>query len=213
MVDHVPVPGRRHLGERALVVVRHHLHELRQQLVPLVEDARGDGRAGALCVLLDERADDRDVGLLERVEADELLVAAAVEAAVLVEDVGDAAAHAGGEVAAGAAEDDDVTAGHVLAAVVADALDDRRHARVADREALAGEPAEERLPGRRAVEDRVADDHVLLGREGRRLRRPDGDRAAGQSLACVVVRVAEERQLDAGREPRAERLARPSRAA
>ena len=46
------------------------------------------------------------------------------EAAVLVEHVGDAAAHAGGEVAAGPAEHDDAAAGHVLAAVVADALDD-----------------------------------------------------------------------------------------
>ena len=37
-------------------------------------------------------------------------------------------------------------AGHVLAAVVADALDDGVGARVAHGEALAGEAAEERLP-------------------------------------------------------------------
>ena len=42
------------------------------------------------------------------------------------EHVGDAAAHAGGEVPAGAAEHDDAAAGHVLAAVIADAFDDRR---------------------------------------------------------------------------------------
>ena len=43
--------------------------------------------------------------------------------AVAVEHVGDAAAHAGGEVAAGAAEHDHAAAGHVLAAVIANALD------------------------------------------------------------------------------------------
>ena len=92
------------------------------------------------------------------------------ERAVLVEDVRDAAAHAGGEVAAGRAEHDDDAAGHVLAAVVADALDDGRRAGVAHGEALAGEAAEERPARGRAVEDRVADDHVLLGAERARRR-------------------------------------------
>ena len=87
----------------------------------------------------------------------------AAKRAVLVEDVGDAAAHAGGEVAPGRPEHDHAAAGHVLAAVVADALDDGVGARVAHREALAREAAEERAPRGRAVEDGVADDHVLLG--------------------------------------------------
>ena len=56
-----------------------------------------------------------------------------------------------------------VPAGHVLAAVVADALDDRVGAGVAHREALARQPAEERAARRRAVERRVARDHVLVG--------------------------------------------------
>ena len=177
------------------------------------EQARGDGGAGALGVLLDERAQLADVVVLERVEADELAVAAPAEAAVLVEHVGDAAAHAGREVAAGAAEHDDAAAGHVLAAVVADALDDGARARVADGEALAGEAAEERPAGGRAVEDGVADDHVLLGDERRVLGRPDGEHAAGEALADVVVRVADERQLDPGREPGAEATGPRSRAA
>ena len=129
------------------------------------------------------------------------------EGAVLVEHVGDAAAHAGGEVAPGAAEHDDAAAGHVLAAVVADALDDRVRARVAHGEALAREAAEERAARGGAVEDGVADDHVLLGGEGRALGRAHGEHAAGEALADVVVRVAAERQLDPGREPGAERLA------
>ena len=89
-------------------------------------------------VRLDELADRLDVVLLERLELDEVEVAARRERAVGVEDVGDAAAHPRGEVAAGRAEHDDASAGHVLAAVVADALDDGARARVAHGEALAG---------------------------------------------------------------------------
>ena len=63
-------------------------------------------------------------------------VAALPEIAVRVPDVGDAAAHAGGEVAAGGAEDDDAAAGHVFAAVVADAFDHGVGAAVADGEPL-----------------------------------------------------------------------------
>ena len=131
--------------------------------------------------------------------------------AVLVEHVGDAAAHAGREVAPGRPEDHRAAAGHVLAAVVADALDDGARARVAHREALAGEPAEERAAGGRAVEHGVADQHVLLGHERGVVGRADGEHAAGQALARVVVGVADQRQLDARRQPRAERL--PGRAA
>ena len=104
-------------------------------------------------------------------------------------------------------EDDDPAARHVLAAVVADALDDGGSAGVPDGEPLARDAAEERAPGRRAVEHGVADDHVLLGRERGVGGRPHRDRPAGEPLACVVVRLTGERQLDSRREPRAEGLA------
>ena len=66
----------------------------------------------------------------------------------------------------------DDAAGHVLAAVVARALDDGDGAGVAHREALAGDAAEIALAGDRAVEHRVADDDRALRR--RRSRRPAG---------------------------------------
>ena len=59
--------------------------------------------------------------------------------------IGDAAAHAGGEIAAGLAEHDDDAAGHVFAAMRADALDDGESARVAHGEALAGDAAEDSI--------------------------------------------------------------------
>ena len=141
-------------------------------------------------MLLDQATQLGLVRRVDRVEADELHVAALGEAAVDVEDVGHTAAHAGAEVAPGAAEHDDGAAGHVLAAVVADALDDGVDAGVAHREALAREAAEEGPAQRRAVQDGVADDDVLLRGEGRLHRRKHGDNAAGQALAGVVVRVA-----------------------
>ena len=73
----------------------------------------------------------------------------------------------GAEVAPGRAEHDDAAAGHVLAAVVADALDDRSGAGVAHAEPLADDAAQEDLAAGRAVGDDVAGDDVLLGDERR----------------------------------------------
>ena len=72
----------------------------------------------------------------ERLDVDQLGVDPLAERAGRVVDVGDPARHAGPEVAPGRPEDDHPTAGHVLAPVVAHALDDGDGARVADTEAL-----------------------------------------------------------------------------
>ena len=117
----------------------------------------------------------------------------------------------GGEIAAGAAEHDDAAAGHVLAAVIADAFDDRLRAAVAHGEPLAGDAAHERLAARRAVERDVADDDVLFGDERRGARRTHDDAAARESLADEVVGLALERQRDPARKKRAEALARRRR--
>ena len=111
--------------------------------------------------------------------------------AVLVEHIGDAARHAGGEVAAGLAEDDDDAAGHVFAAMVAGALDDGDGAGVADGEALAGDAAEVALAGDGAVEHGVADDDRLLRHDAGVRGRADDDAAAGQALADIVVGLAD----------------------
>ena len=107
-------------------------------------------------------------GSAERLEVDHLQVAALGEVLLLVEDEGQAAAHAGGEVAAGRADDDGDAAGHVLAAVVAGPLDDGLRAAVADAEALAGPAAEEGPAAGGPVERHVADQDVVLGDEPRR---------------------------------------------
>ena len=129
------------------------------------------------------------------------------ERAVLVVDIGDAAAHAGGEVAPGAPQHDDGAAGHVFAAVIAGAFDHRRGARIAHAEALAGDAAEIGLAVDRAVHHRVADDDVVLGLRRARGIRIDDDASAGQSLADIIVGRTLQLERDAAREERAEALA------
>src|SRR3954470_7491272 len=206
-----PVPAGRDrlvavLLERGAVVVRHHLHEAELRRLPVVEQPCGDDGIGAALVLVQQLTQEIQILVLEGLEADELLVAALLERPVLVEHVGDPAAHSRSEVAAGAADYEYDAARHVLAAVIADALDDRRRSAVANGEPLADETAEERLARRRPVQDRVSCDDVLLCRERCALGRAERKCPAGEAFTDVVIRLAEERQLDSRREPGTERL-------
>ena len=90
----------RQLGQRALVVARHHLDERAPQNRPSCRAARsatGEPVRSA-CSAISARTSSRSSGC-RCLELDQLHVAAPGEAAVDVEHVGDAAAHAGGEVA------------------------------------------------------------------------------------------------------------------
>ena len=119
------------------------------------------------------------------------------EVALLIEHVGDAAAHAGGEVAAALAEHHHQAVRHVLAAVIAQAFHHRRRAGIAHREALAGHAVEVGFAAGGAVEHHVADQDILFRQEGGSARRIDDQPAAGESLAHVVVGVAFEFERDA----------------
>src|SRR5690606_10783732 len=124
---------------------------------------------------------------------------------------GEAAGETRPEIDAGAAEHDHHAVGHVLAAVIADALDDRDRARVAHGEPLAGRARGEQLAAGRAVQAGVADDDRVPRHELRAVRRPDHEAAAAHALADVVVRVARQREIEPGHVPGAEAL--PGRAA
>ena len=112
---------------------------------------------------------DQAFGLvsLERDERDEIAVH---EPLVGIEQERLPAGHPGAEVAAVRPEDDDGAAGHVLARVVADALDHGHRAGVAHREALARRAGAVELAAGGAVEDRVADEARRRPR-----RRPGGE--------------------------------------
>ena len=177
-------------------------------VVPVVENPLRAAAAGQVEVARDQISDDLHILRVEqRLEIDRGQIAALLgEIAALVEHVGDAAAHAGGEIAAAGAEHEHQAVGHVLAAVVADAFDDRGRAGVANREALAGDAVEERFAAGRAVESNVADQDIFFRSKAGSARRIDDDAAAGEAFADVVVGLAFERERDALGEKRAEAL-------
>src|SRR5262249_17795478 len=200
--------ARSRLGnEYPLVVARHDLHEARLHVDPVAQDAGGVGRSGQLDVAPDQVAYEADlVGLVEPLDVDHAEVATPPEIALDVQHVRDATGHAGAEIPPGAAEHDAPAARHGLAAVVADALDDRVNPAVAHAEPLPGHATHERFAAGRAVEGDVADDDVVLGDERALLRREDDERAAREPLAPVVIGVALEREADAARDESAQAL-------
>src|SRR4051812_29100118 len=145
--------------------------------------------------------EERAVVLVERVEIYHLAVEPLL---VEVEHVGDTTAHAGGDVASGAAEDDDAPPRHVLAGMVTDALDDRDRTGVADAEPLPHDAAHEHLAAGGAVEDDVARDDVVLRTERRVGVGGYADPPAGHPFPDVVVGVSDEPHRDAARNERAE---------
>ena len=168
----------------------------------------GDGGGGVAAVVLYHGAQFLGVLLGERLQFETVEVAVACEVAGFVPDVGDAAAHAGAEVAAGGAQHRHTPAGHILAAVVAYAFDDGMGAAVAHTEALGGDAAEIGLAGGGAVKHHIAHQHIVLGGKTAGGRRVDDDLAAGQPLAHIVVGVPFHFEGDPRRQPRAEALPR-----
>ena len=81
----------------------------------------------------------------ERLDVNHLVVDPITHRALRIEEEGHAARHAGTEVPTRRAEDDRPTAGHVLATVIPDSLDDGGRAGVADAEALPNLPSDVEL--------------------------------------------------------------------
>ena len=143
----------------------------------------------------------------ERIEIDHLRIAAVFnEVTRFVEYVGDASAHTGSKIAAGRAEDDHASAGHVFTTVVADAFHDGMYTAVADAESFAGPAADVGFAFDRAVECDVADQNVVFRDEGGVFRRPDDEFCAGEAFTEVVVGIADDAEGDPFRAESAEAL-------
>ena len=95
-------------------------------------------------------------------------------------------------------EDERHASRHVLAAVRSHALDDHGGAGIPDCEALARQSVDKPAPARRPHKGDVAHDDVLVELEGRALRRGNGEDAAGEPLAKIVVRIAADGERHAG---------------
>src|SRR3990172_3725066 len=196
------------LFQDAAVFQRHDLDEPRGGPGPFAEQRFGHGATRVLKLPLHQPLNQVQVlRFFQGLQGDHLHVAARREVAVPIVDIGDAAAHAGAEVAAGPAQDDDASAGHVLAAVVAAALDDGDCAAVAHREPLPRDAAGEQAAAGGAVKRDVADEDVLLRHERGAPRRVDDYLAARKPLSDVVVGVALQPEGDAGGQEGAEALA------
>src|SRR6478735_3176295 len=89
-----------------------------------------------------------------------------------------------------AGEYDDHAAGHVFAAMVADAFDDGECAGIAHAEAFAGAARRVHLAAGRTIQAGIADDDCIVRRVAGTVWRTHNDAAAGHALADAVVRLA-----------------------
>ena len=198
------------LFEHPLVLDWDYLDEVLDVAVPVVEHPPGQGAAGVQVMLADELEQFlARHAVLDQRELHHVHVAEIVERVVGVINVGHAAAHSSGEVAPRPSEHHHATARHILAAVVARALDDGDGPRVAHAEALAHLAIDVELARGRTVQSGVARDDILLGLEifAATGRGQDRDAPAREPLAEVVVGLALEPDVEAANGEGTERLA------
>src|SRR5260221_836790 len=149
----------------------------------LRKKARGPRAAGTLKVNFDECTEAGFFLLFQFMRQDEFAIKHVFHFAA--QDVGKAAGHAGAKIEADRAENHGDTAGHVLAAVLADAFDHCNSTAVADGEAFADLSGDEEPARGGPVQHRVAGEHVAAF--GSILAGADGDGIAGEAFADVIV--------------------------
>ena len=118
------------------------------------------------------------------------LVQIAVQVALFIQDISDTAAHAGRKVLSGCAEDNDTAAGHILASMLTDTLDNGVSTGVSDTETLSCDTVDVRLTARCAVEGNVSDDDVFFRFILSCFRRVDNQFSAREAFSEVIVRIA-----------------------
>ena len=99
--------------------------------------------------------------VLQGLHRHQVLVHPAVEVVVPVQDIDHPAAHPGGKVPAGGADDRHPPAGHIFTAVVPHALHHRQGTGVAHAEPFPGGAPKESLSSGGAIEGHVAYNHLV----------------------------------------------------
>ena len=135
------------------------------------------------------------------------LVDLGIQVIVLVEYIGNTARHARRKVLANRAQNQCLTARHILTAMIAAALDHCIGSGIADAEPLACGSADISAARGCPVQGDISDNDVRILAEPGRLRRIDHKLAAGKSLSEIVVAVALQLQRQPLRDERAEALA------
>ena len=121
-----------------------------------------------------------------------------------IQHIGNAARHPGGKVPPGRPQDNDCTACHIFAAVVADPFHNGGRAGIAHAEAFARNTGNEGAAACCTVECNIADDDVLSRLKRAGSIRKNDQPAAGKPLSEIVVAVALERKRHALRQKRTE---------
>ena len=130
-------------------------------------------------------------------EIDHGLVAAATETIVFIQNVRKAPGHARSEISSGTTQADQMTPRHVFTAVVPGAFDNCSGSRVANAEALTSFAGEEDLAAGGTIEDGVANDRVFMPDEGGPGVGVDDDLSTGHPFADVIIRFADQLQVNA----------------
>src|SRR5579859_4347664 len=174
----------------------------------MIEDPLCLRAAGVLAVARDELVQNFNVlGICHRRKVHFSPIATdGCKVSGTVQIVGDSASHAGGKVSSGASEYDHQPVRHVLAAVVAHALNHGGSARVADCKALARHTTEVSFAAGSAIETDVADQNIFFRYKLRFARVADDQPAAREPFTHVVVGVALEGQRDSFGQKSAEAL-------
>ena len=186
---------------RALQVDR--LHAKHGQQAAAREQTRGTRAASAVEVFLLNLAEPQVFSAGNLLDAHKIAMQNVLGFGA--ENVSEPAGHAGTEIQAQRAENQDHAAGHVFAPVLADAFDDRQSPTVSDGEAFTRAARDEQLAGSRAIQDGIARQDIATAGCVRTSR--NGDAAAGEAFRDVVVRFAVQLEVDAGRQEGAETLA------
>ena len=175
---------------------RHDLDELVRVYAPIVEYALRQRASGMAKMCRDEAVQFVYVGrfFARECQFDHLHVTEKVEITVAVPHISYSSTHPGREVAACRPEDYSAAAGHILAPVVTDPLDDSYRTAVTDTKPLAHLTVDVHFASRSPVKQRIAGDDVLFRGECGTLRGAHDDLSAREPLAEVVVRIAFERE-------------------
>ena len=126
------------LREHATIIERHDFDDFLLVLFPAIQDLLCSNALGKPRMSRDEILDELFfLRVFQSFQVDHFQIAALREIALLVENVGDAAAHTGRKVASGAAKNDHPPAVSCTP-VIADTFDNSNRSAVSNREPLAG---------------------------------------------------------------------------
>ena len=179
--------------DHLLIIPGDDLLEVQDLPVKIVQDLLSPFGTGGMYIIGQDFFQFLNIVFIpELLQLDHVFVDPAVEAVVPVQDIGDAAAHAGREVLARGAKKHRSAACHIFQAVVAAAFRHSGGAGVPDTETLTGHAANIGCAGSRPVQGHVADDTVFRSFEPAAFRRAHDQPASRESLAEAVIGVSPE---------------------